>query len=150
MLAFKEVLADCRSILDIGCGTGTIASALRDSVYQVTSADASLGMLRLAKKRVKPDATYCVLSDTNSGLHSPVKGFDICLASYIAHGLKPPQKHLFQAEMRRLAGIWRDGHASPSPIAYIDNNSMLFRTCRNANGLIPCFAGTRAHPYRGS
>jgi len=33
--------------------------------------------------------------------------------------------------MRWLAGIWRDGHASPSPLAYIDNNSMLLRTCMN-------------------
>ena len=80
MPAFKEVLADCRSILDIGCGTGTIASALRDSVYQVTSADASLGMLRQAKE-VRPNTTSCVLSDTNSGLPSPVKRFDVCLAS---------------------------------------------------------------------
>ena len=48
--AVKEILADCRSILDIGCGTGSMASALRDSGYQVTGADASLGMLRQAKK----------------------------------------------------------------------------------------------------
>lgn len=47
----KQVLADCHSILDIGCGTGALASALRDSGYQITGVDSSLGMLRQAKKK---------------------------------------------------------------------------------------------------
>ena len=46
----NEILTDCRSILDIGCGTGAMASALRDSGYQITGVDASLGMLRQANK----------------------------------------------------------------------------------------------------
>ena len=101
--AVKEILADCRSILDIGCGTGAMASALRDSGYQVTGADASLGMLRQAKNLISPDTTSCVLSDVSSGLPFFAKGFDVCLASYVAHGLKTPQRLALYAEMRRLA-----------------------------------------------
>ncbi len=100
----REILADCRSILDVGCGTGALASALREAGYQVTGADASLGMLRQAKKLVNPEAASCVLSDVNKGLPFIVNGFDVCLASYVAHGLKPPQRLLLYAEMRRLAG----------------------------------------------
>ena len=99
----KDILADCQSILDIGCGTGAMASALRDSGYQITGVDASLGMLRQAKKLISPDAASCVLSDVNGGLPFCAKGFDGCLASYVAHGLKPPQRLALYAEMRRLA-----------------------------------------------
>lgn len=35
---------------------------------------------------------------------SHVKEVELCLASYVAHGLKPQQRHLLYAEMRRLAG----------------------------------------------
>lgn len=100
----KLILADSQSILDIGCGTGAMASALRDSGYQVSGVDASLGMLLQAKKLISPDATSCVLSDVNSGLPFCPKGFDVCLASYVAHGLKPSQRLALYAEMRRLAG----------------------------------------------
>jgi len=99
----KEILADCYSILDIGCGTGAMASALRDSGYQITGVDASLGMLRQAKNLISPNTTSCVLSDVSSGLPFSAKGFDVCLASYVAHGLKTPQRLALYAEMRRLA-----------------------------------------------
>jgi len=99
----KEILADCHSILDIGCGTGAMASALRDSGYQITGVDASLGMLRQAKNLISPNTTSCVLSDVSSGLPFSAKGFDVCLASYVAHALKTPQRLALYAEMRRLA-----------------------------------------------
>lgn len=99
-----QILSDCHTILDVGCGTGAMASALRENGYQVTGVDASLGMLRQAKKLVNPDAASCVLSDVNNGLPFLAKGFDVCLASYVAHGLKPFQRLALYAEMRRLAG----------------------------------------------
>lgn len=100
----KEILADHRSILDVGCGTGAMASALRDRGYHVTGVDASLGMLRQAKNLISPNTASCVLSDVNSGLPFFAKGFDVSLASYVAHGLKPRQRLALYAEMRRLAG----------------------------------------------
>ena len=99
----REMLAGCRSILDIGCGTGAMPSALRDSGYQITGVDASLGMLRQAKNLLRSETTSCIFSDANGGLPFFAKGFDVCLASYVAHGLKPPERLALYAEMRRLA-----------------------------------------------
>lgn len=100
----RECLTGCHSILDIGCGTGAMASALCESGYQVTGVDASLGMLRQAKKLVSTNETSCILSDFTVGLSFLPRGFDVCLASYVAHGLKTPQRLALYAEMRRLAG----------------------------------------------
>lgn len=55
------------------------------------------------KKRVIPEAASCILSDVISGLPFSTKGFDVCLSSYVAHGLKPPQRLALYSEMRRLA-----------------------------------------------
>ncbi len=100
----REILAGCRFILDIGCGTGAMVSVLREAGYQVTGVDASLGMLRQAKKLANPESASCVLSDVSTGLPFFSGGFDVCLASYVAHGLKPTQRISLYAEMRRLAG----------------------------------------------
>lgn len=99
----KQILAGSSSILDVGCGTGALACALRENGYQVTGTDASLGMLRQAIKLIKPTAASCVLADATSGLPFIAKGFDVCLASYVAHGLKPNQRLSLYAEMRRLS-----------------------------------------------
>src|SRR6202161_2207765 len=45
-----------RRILDAGCGSGPIASALRDRGATVTGFDSSAGMLEIARKRLGPDA----------------------------------------------------------------------------------------------
>ena len=100
----KDILAGCHCILDVGCGTGAMASALRDRGYEVAGVDASLGMLRQAKKLVSADETSCVLSDVHRGLPFLPKGFDVCLASYVAHGLRPNERQSLYSEMRRLAG----------------------------------------------
>lgn len=100
----REILTGCRSILDIGCGTGAMASALHESGYQISGVDASLGMLRQAKKLMSVTETSCILSDFTIGLPFLPQGFDVCLASYVAHGLKAPKRLALYSEMRRLAG----------------------------------------------
>jgi predicted TPR repeat methyltransferase len=45
-----------RRILDVGCGSGPIAAALRDRGAIVTGLDSSAGMLALARRRLGPDA----------------------------------------------------------------------------------------------
>lgn len=100
----REMLNGSRSILDIGCGTGAMARALCDSGFHLTGVDASLGMLRQAKRLTKAETPLCVLSDANRGLPFVEKTFDICLASYVAHGLKSPERKALYGEMRRLAG----------------------------------------------
>jgi len=99
----RAILDATHSILDVGCGTGAMACALHANGYQLTGVDASLGMLRQAKRLMKPDAAVCILSNAATGLPFTEKQFDACLASYVAHGLKPSQRISLYAEMRRMA-----------------------------------------------
>ena len=100
----RDLFNGVQTVLDIGCGTGAMACALRACGYHLTGVDASLGMLRQARRLMKPEMPLCVLSDASGGLPFRAKGFDVCLASYVGHGLHPLQRLSLYAEMRRLAG----------------------------------------------
>ncbi|MFI7106985.1 methyltransferase domain-containing protein [Nonomuraea sp. NPDC050227] len=49
-------------VVDAGCGSGPLFSALRDRGAIVTGIDASAGMLELARRRLGDDADQLVLS----------------------------------------------------------------------------------------
>ncbi|MBI3970221.1 MAG: methyltransferase domain-containing protein [Chloroflexi bacterium] len=57
----RELAAPGAAVLDVGCGTGTLAAALRNAGYDVYGVDASTGMLEQLGKlgRGAPVAGFC-------------------------------------------------------------------------------------------
>lgn len=51
IIALSEALKGCRSILDIGVGTGRISKPLQDNGYEVTGIDISVKMLEKAREK---------------------------------------------------------------------------------------------------
>ena len=88
-----------RRILDAGCGSGPIASALRDRGATVTGFDSSAGMLELARRRLGPDADLH-LADLASTLPFPDGAFDDAIAALVLHYLEDWTGPL--AELRRV------------------------------------------------
>jgi ubiquinone/menaquinone biosynthesis C-methylase UbiE len=88
-----------RRILDAGCGSGPLSAALRDRGAIVTGFDKSAGMLKLARKRLGPDADLQV-ADLGQPLPYPDGAFDDVIASLVLHYLEDWTAPL--AELRRV------------------------------------------------
>ena len=88
-----------RRILDAGCGSGPLSAALCDRGAIVTGFDSSAGMLKLARKRLGPDADLQV-ADLGHPLPYPDGAFDDVIASLVLHYLEDWTAPL--AELRRV------------------------------------------------
>lgn len=92
-----------RNIIDIGCGTGALCSVLHQSGLFVTGIDSAQGMLKVAMKKNKNKDIEFVQASVLEGLPFTDRTFDISIASYVAHGLKEPERKKMYAEMKRIS-----------------------------------------------
>ena len=88
-----------RRILDVGCGSGPLFAALRDRGAIVTGFDSSVGMLKLARRRLGDEADLLV-ADLGQPLPFSDGAFDDAVASLVLHYLEDWTAPL--AELRRV------------------------------------------------
>jgi SAM-dependent methyltransferase len=88
-----------RRILDAGCGSGPLFTALRDRGAIVTGFDSSTKMVELARRRLGADAALQV-ADLASPLPFPDGAFDDVIASLVLHYLEDWTAPL--TELRRV------------------------------------------------
>jgi ubiquinone/menaquinone biosynthesis C-methylase UbiE len=88
-----------RRILDVGCGSGPLAAALRDRGAVVAGFDASAAMVDLARRRLGEDANLRV-ADLAAPLPYADASFDDVVASLVLHYLEDWSGPL--AELRRV------------------------------------------------
>ena len=93
-----------RRVLDAGCGSGSLAAALRERGAAVTGTDSSAGMLALAAQRLDGQrlASRAALVEADLGRPLPFAGaaFDDVVASLVLHYL--PDWGPVLAEFRRV------------------------------------------------
>jgi ubiquinone/menaquinone biosynthesis C-methylase UbiE len=90
---------DGRRILDVGCGSGPLSAALRDSGAIVSGFDVSAAMIALARRRLGEDADLTV-ADLAKPLPYGDAAFDDVVASLVLHYLEDWTEPL--AELRRV------------------------------------------------
>lgn len=93
-------------VIDIGCGTGALCSALAELGYDPTGIDPAVKMLNIARRKTAGQPVNFVKADILAGLEYPDKSFDLAIASYVAHGLTPESRYRMYAEMSRLSRKW--------------------------------------------
>jgi len=107
------------TILDVGCGTGALASSLSERGFKVTGIDASVKMLAQARKRKRHQDLTCLEANVMERLPFEDDSFDVAIASHVAHGMfEQERKHLYE-EMARVAKslvIFHDYNQERSPI----------------------------------
>lgn len=108
---YREVLArflpDWRqqgyaSVLDVGCGTGALCSALNEAGLSVIGVDPAEKMLAVAKGQPENQAIRFLQANALEGLPFDDKSFDLSIASYVAHGLQKNERMKLYAEMSRV------------------------------------------------
>jgi len=92
-------------VLDLGCGTGTLASMAARRGAEVTGLDADAAALHLARKNAGPLAVTLV-EGLSSTAELPQESFDVVLSSLFFHHLAGEAK---RTTMRRAYGWLRPG-----------------------------------------
>lgn len=95
-------MANYKTVLDIGCGTGALCQVLHDRGMQVTGVDAEENMIRVARRKIKGRNIALLSADINEGLPFTDQHFDVVISTYVAHGLMPAEREKLYAEMKRL------------------------------------------------
>ncbi len=97
-----DILSDVKTVLDVGCGTGALSYVLASNGYNVRGIDPIKGMLKIAKKKAKELKIDYREGNILNGLDIKDKSFDVTVASYVAHGLKKPDRLKMYEEMKRV------------------------------------------------
>lgn len=95
-------LSSFTNILDVGCGTGALCSVLKEIGLEVTGIEPAEKMLRIAKRKTKDQAITLMQANVLEGLPFKDNAFELSIASYVAHGLKPEERKRLYKEMGRV------------------------------------------------
>lgn len=95
-------LSHFSSILDVGCGTGAMASVFSEMGLETYAVDHSIGMLRVAKNRRENASIRLNQATTAGGLPFPENCFDVVMAAFVAHGMTAGQRLILYSEMKRV------------------------------------------------
>lgn len=99
----SHVLKTKTSILDVGSGTGALASVFHDLGYQVTGVDFASNMVKTAQANPKHKHISFMQGNILDGLPFEDNSFDLVIASFVAHGMKQKERLRMYAEMKRLS-----------------------------------------------
>ena len=102
-----EQVQDGDKVLDIGCGTGTLAMRCIDRGADVTGLDASVFMLGEAERRAKEAGVEDRLtlvrdSVTQTHKHFPDEAFDLVTATMVLGEFPPDYLHYILRDCRRM------------------------------------------------
>ena len=95
-LIFNDILAkQGRNVLDIGFGTGTLATKLYENGCTIWGQDFSVKMIELAQAKMENARLFC--SDFSKGLVEELKSqkYDAIIATYSIHHLTDEEKIKF-------------------------------------------------------
>ncbi len=96
-------LSHFSTILDVGCGSGAMASVFTQMGLKTFAMDHSLGMLGVATSRPENKNVHFCRGNIGDGFPFPKNSFDIVIAAFVAHGMKSDQRFLLYQEMKRVA-----------------------------------------------
>ncbi len=115
--SMKELLLP--HVLDVGCGTGALCSALAERGLGVTGVEPAERMLAVARRKTKGQKITFIRADATEPLPFPDKSFDLSIASYVAHGMEQEKRFALYQQMSRVTKhrvIIHDYNASRSPL----------------------------------
>ncbi len=98
-------LTACQSVLDVGCGTGALASVLHAKGLRVVGVDSAQKMLAFAKRQPENKSIHFVQASVLEKLPFADRCFDVSIASYVAHGMGAEDRLRMYREMNRVSRL---------------------------------------------
>ena len=95
-------LSSYHSILDVGCGTGSLCSVLSERGLSVTGIDPAMNMLAVASRKPENKNIQFIQANALEKLPFADQSFDLSIASYVAHGMQKNERIKLYSEMRRV------------------------------------------------
>ena len=96
-------LARGARFLDIGCGTGALATVLAERGFRASAVEPSAGMRARARRHFAGRGIELADGDPLRGLPFPDSAFDLVVASHVVHGLQPADRAVFYREASRVS-----------------------------------------------
>ncbi|MDQ2701031.1 MAG: class I SAM-dependent methyltransferase [Actinomycetota bacterium] len=103
-IAYIRELLPSGSVLDVGCGTGVVATRLADAGYDVTGVDPSAGMLEHLREN---DARVTAVQGSATELPFEDSGFDLTMCVAVMHHIADP--HAVHAALGEMVRVTRPG-----------------------------------------
>jgi len=91
------------TVIDVGCGTGALASVLNQMGFQVTGTDSSLGMLQKGIQKEENRNIRFIQGNIIERLPFEDNSFDVSFASFVAHGFNSEDRKIMYTEMSRIS-----------------------------------------------
>ena len=94
-LISKMIISKEDSVLDVGCGEGSVTIPLSKEVASVTAIDATDKMLEILDEKIESEGISNITTikdDVNEVTAEKYGNFDIVLASRVVNGIKSPKK----------------------------------------------------------
>ncbi|MBK8293945.1 MAG: class I SAM-dependent methyltransferase [Solirubrobacterales bacterium] len=103
-IAFVRELMPAGSILDVGCGTGVVASRLADAGYEMTGVDPSAGMLEHLRNT---DDRVTAVQGSATELPFEDGKFDLTMCVAVMHHIAQPE--LVHESLKEMARVTKPG-----------------------------------------
>ncbi len=98
----QAALSPGMSVLDVGCGTGSLLLRLHDRGLRLTGTEPDPGARRIAQQKLAALPDLCLLDADAAALPLPDASQDAAFASLILHHMLPPTRRRALAEIRRV------------------------------------------------
>jgi ubiquinone/menaquinone biosynthesis C-methylase UbiE len=90
-------------VLDIGCGTGALATVFAEQGCRMHAVEPSRGMRTRARRRFAGTGIVLRNADALRGLPYPHGSFDLVVSSHVVHGMPPSDRAAFFREALRVS-----------------------------------------------
>jgi len=95
-------ISSANNVVDIGCGTGSLCSVLKELGINVVGIDSAKKMLTFAMNMPENKGVEFIQANVLKELPFNSKSFDIAISSYVAHGITREERKSMYCEMSRI------------------------------------------------
>lgn len=130
------------SVLEVGCGPGSLALALSDHVNKVTAVDDSAGMLEVLRKRAAATQKRNIATmETGWQALDPNQAHDLAMAAFFPAAMTPTGLECLERHARKACALVVGTGSEVFPLRRAIWEEIMDRPLPSAGFQLPCAVG---------